>query len=130
MPELSVGEESYVGSVELPTLGLELPVASGPRDGHVDLACRISGSVYEGDLVLAGNDHRAAFGGLGLLRPGDAAYVSDTLGHRFAFVVEAVGASASDRAGAALTLLTQTDAGEPLVVTCVAAAEHSGDFAY
>ena len=102
------------GVLELPTLGLTLPVQptctpSALQNGP----CRQFGSAAQGDLVVAGHNYRSQFGRLDRLCAGDAVY---------AYTVQTLRTVPPDtdlQGEAPLVLYTCTDSGaERLAVFC------------
>ena len=91
MPTLEVEGNAYIGVLDIPVLGLSLPVLSEWSYPNLRVApCRSSGSAYEGAFVLAGHNYRSHFGTLRELQPGDTLTFTDTLGNVFSYRVEEV----------------------------------------
>lgn len=91
MPTLEVEGNEYIGVLDIPVLGLSLPVLSEWSYPNLRVApCRYSGSAYEGAFVLAGHNYRSHFGTLRELQPGDTLTFTDTLGDVFSYRVEEV----------------------------------------
>ena len=88
MPVVDVDGRSFVGTVEIPSLGLLLPVQSewGTENARVSV-CRYKGSVYENDLIIAGHNYVEHFGNLNQLTTGDEVVVTDMNGKSFYFEV-------------------------------------------
>ena len=88
MPIADVDGRSFVGTVEIPSLGLLLPVQSewGTENARVSV-CRYKGSVYENDLIIAGHNYVEHFGNLNQLTTGDEVVVTDMNGKSFYFEV-------------------------------------------
>lgn len=88
LPEVEIDGIWYVGALEIPSQGLQLPVASYWDEGYAKSApCRYVGSPYTGDLIIAGHNYRQHFGKLRNLQPGDAVYFTDICGNTFAYTV-------------------------------------------
>ena len=86
MPEREIDGETYVAMLEIPSLGLELPVLSHwSYEGLRIAPCRYSGSLYRNNLVIAGHNYTTHFGPLWSVRPGDTVIVTDMDGSRFRF---------------------------------------------
>lgn len=88
MPTAAVEDRDYIGVLEIPALGVSLPVMS--RWSYPDLKqapCRYAGSAYQGDLIIAGHNYPSHFGGLKKLSPGDAVSFRDVDGNSFAYTV-------------------------------------------
>lgn len=98
MPEKEVDGHRYIGIIEIPSLGISLPVISQWSYEALSVApCRYSGSVYTNDLVIAGHNYRSHFGKLSRIKPDDTAYFTDIDGNVFeyrAIVVETLHSSA------------------------------------
>lgn len=96
MPVLEIGGEDYVALVEIPALGLTLPVANewdkvkvltGPR--------RFDGTVYDGSLIVGGSDQPGQFSGFSYLEPGNAVTVTDMTGSVFYYVIDRIDRSST-----------------------------------
>ena len=72
MPAVEEDGGDYIGVLELPLLGLELPVMESWSYPDLRVApCRYSGSAYQDDMVVAAHNYKSHFGRLKELRPGD-----------------------------------------------------------
>lgn len=72
MAKVKLGERSYVGVLEVPALGLELPVMATWSDELLrDGPCRYYGTAADDSLVIAGFNYDVHFGRLAELAPGD-----------------------------------------------------------
>ena len=79
MPTILSGGYEYIGVLELPALGLKLPVMADWDYTRLRSApCRYIGSAYTGDLVICGHNYRSHFGLLNTLSAGDG--LSFTIG--------------------------------------------------
>ena len=125
MPVVQIGSHDYVGSVVMPSLGVELPVAAVADDKcRREGPCRYDGSYFNNDLIVCGEGYRSHFGNLGALGIGDGVlFVSvDGVAYRYAVsnvetgTLEDVGAYVDDWD---LTLFTIAGNGSYLVVRCV-----------
>lgn len=119
MPETTIDGTAYIGVLRIPSLGLELPVASQwsyPTLKHAP--CRYSGSAYLDDLVLCAHNYPSHFGQLGSLRTGDEITFTDVDGNVFTYAVaglESLSPTAiedMEGGGWALTLFTCTVGGQ------------------
>ena len=71
----------YIGYLTIPSLGLELPVASTWNYDRLALTpCRYSGSLVTRDLVIAGHNYDSHFGRIGSLATGDEVVFTNILG--------------------------------------------------
>ena len=88
MPETEIDGESYIGILELPALGLELPVMGEWSYARLRTApCRYRGSAYQGDLIIAAHNYRGHFGNLKELRQGDIVRFTDVEGNVLSYTV-------------------------------------------
>ena len=86
-----IGGYGYIGILELPTLGLELPVMEECTDGNLKKApCLYHGSAAEGNLVIAGHNYRQHFGYLPDVEIGDTITFTDMDGVVYTYEVGAV----------------------------------------
>lgn len=86
MPEQELNGQRYVATLEIPKLGLTLPVISQwSQEGFQIAPCRYLGSAYTGDLLIAAHNYPAHFGRLKELQPGDGVYLTDMEGSRFSY---------------------------------------------
>lgn len=133
LPELEIDGTSYVGIIELPTLGLRLPVGATADDAALAHSPgRYTGSAYDGNLVIAGHSYRSHFGRLTSLQPGDLVVFTDILGNSFRYEVamtEVLGptdVSGMTESGYPLTLFTCTwDSSRRFTVRCSSASPES-----
>ena len=83
-PTCSVEDIAYIGVLELPSLGLSLPVCDGWSYDLLQLApCRYSGTPYGDSFVICAHNYSSHFGRLGEINPGDEATFTDMSGRRF-----------------------------------------------
>lgn len=88
MPTVESEGQAYIGVLDIPVLGLELPVISEWSYPRLKLApCRFEGSAYLDDLIIAAHNYRSHFGGLKNLRPGDEVSFTDVEGNVFQYTV-------------------------------------------
>ncbi len=88
MPIADVDGRSFVGTVQIPSLGLILPIQDQWSKENAKVAiCRYSGSVYENDLIVCGHNYVEHFGRLPELEIGADVIVTDMNGISFHFVV-------------------------------------------
>jgi sortase A len=72
MPSVIVDGRSYIGSVSIPALALELPVQADWDFDSLELApARYHGSIVTNDLVIAAHNYQSHFAGVENLREGD-----------------------------------------------------------
>ena len=131
MLAVEVGGGAYIGVLELPSLGLELPVMETWSYPNLRAApCRYSGSAYQDDMIIAAHNYKTHFGRLKELRAGDEVRFTDTEGNVFRYAVaelETLGkydVEEMKSGGWALTLFTCTYGGQSRVtVRCQVMAE-------
>ena len=88
MPAVEVDGGRYIGVLEVPSLGLELPVMETWSYPNLRAApCRYSGSAYQDDMIVAAHNYKTHFGQLKELRPGDEVRFTDTEGNVFRYAV-------------------------------------------
>ena len=91
MPVEEIEGNGYIGLLEIPALGLSLPVMSEWRYQNLKLdPCRYSGSAYTGNFTIAGHNYSTHFGPIGGLNAGDSITFTDMQGNRFAYEVQVV----------------------------------------
>lgn len=75
-----------IGVLEIPALGLQLPVMEQWSDAELRFApCRYTGSAYGGDLVICAHNYAAHFGSIGKLSFGDEVTFTDMDGNIFRY---------------------------------------------
>ena len=88
MPVVSIDNYDYIGVLNIPSLGLSLPVMSDWSYPQLRLApCRYKGSAYRDDMILAAHNYDSHFGRLGQLQAGDAVTFTDVDGNLFTYAV-------------------------------------------
>lgn len=88
MPVITIDGKEYIGTLEIPSLSLKLPVMSGWSYPDLKISpCRYTGSAYSGDLVIAGHNYRRHFGKLKTLAVGDEILFTDADGNLFRYAV-------------------------------------------
>ncbi len=119
MPTVEVSGQECVGMIEIPALGLKLPVISEWSDAKLKKApCRYSGSAYLKNMIIAGHNYRTHFSGIKRLNPGDSVVFTDADGNVFSYEVaeiETVGGYDIEKMEAGdwdLTLFTCTNKGK------------------
>ena len=130
MPTQEIEGSSYIGVLELPALGLSLPVMSEWSYPGLKLApCRYHGSAYTGSLTIAAHNYRTHFGPVRDVPAGTRVFFTDVKGRRFSYEVSAVETIEATAVGDAvsdswdLTLITCTAGGRARVaVRCIRTA--------
>ena len=131
MPVVDVDGHSFVGTVEIPSLGLLLPVQSRwSKEDAKYAVCRYRGSIASNDLIIAGHNYVEHFGRLPELEIGSEVIVTDMNGVSFYFEVtniETLGAYDTEKMEAGqwdFTMFTCTVGGSNRVtVRCEATGE-------
>ena len=134
MPVETIDGLDYIGTLEIPSLDLELPVLSEWNYPNLRVApCRYVGSAYQGNLIIAAHNYPSHFGNLKHLQEGEMVRFTDVDGNRFAYQVvvretlepTAIDEMQSEEEGTwDLTLFTCTIGGQSRVtVRCVQVEE-------
>ncbi len=88
MPLENIDGWNFIGVLEIPSLGLSLPIISDWSYPAMKVApCRYSGSAYKDDLILSGHNYRSHFGRLYDLTGGEEVIFTDTMGNVFKYIV-------------------------------------------
>ena len=91
MPTEKIDGEEYIGTLSIPTLGLELPVMSEWNYDRLMIApCRYTGSVYKNNMIIAAHNYTHHFGRLKKLSIGDSIKFKDVDGNIFEYSVTAL----------------------------------------
>ena len=68
MPTIKIGPYEYIGSLAIPVLNIDLPVASETDDARLRISpCRYQGSYLTSDLIICGEGYAGHFGAIGSL---------------------------------------------------------------
>ena len=127
MPTQEIEGNDYIGVVDIPSLGLSLPVMSEWSYPKLKLApCRYHGSAYTGHLTIIAHNYRTHFGLLREVPVGTQVFFTDVKGRQFSYevsTVETIEATAIEDAVSSawdLTLITCTTGGQArLAVRCL-----------
>ena len=88
MPEIMIDGDAYIGTVEIPSLSLTLPVMSDWDYTKLKKApCRYAGSAYRDDLVICAHNYRKHFSRIKWMNSGDVVNFTDTDGNVFHYTV-------------------------------------------
>ena len=88
MPITVIESNEYIGILDLPVLGLSLPVMSNWSYPQLKIApCRYKGSAYTGDLIISAHNYERHFGRLTSMIPGDEIRFTDVDGNVFYYSV-------------------------------------------
>ena len=125
MPSVNVDDTDYLGIIAVPTLGMELPVASSWSDEQLRISpCTYDGSYLADDLVICGEGYASQFGRLRSIGIASKVHLSIPGGSAIDYVVSNVEVERLEEIGAImddwdLTLFTFNVDGSCLVVRCV-----------
>lgn len=119
MPKSSVGEYDYIGVLDIPALGMNLPVVGELSYSALKVApCRYTGSAYQDDLIIAAHNYSGHFGKIKRLQAGDDVFFTDMDGNLFSYqvvsmeVIKDTAVEDMRSGGNDLTLFTCTYAGD------------------
>ena len=91
MPTVSFDGNDYIGRVDIPSLGLSLPVISEWSYPRLKIApCRYTGSAYLDNLIIAAHNYSSNFGNLNRLNTGDTVTFTDVDGNQFTYAVSLI----------------------------------------
>ncbi|MCD7923056.1 MAG: sortase [Clostridiales bacterium] len=89
MDTIEIDGYGYIGTLSIPSYGLELPVmAEWSYPGLKIAPGRYSGSVQANDLIICGHNYTRHFGNLRYLEPGDELSFTDVNGNVFYYEVK------------------------------------------
>ena len=78
----------YIGILDIPSLGLSLPVGENWTDELLHLSpCRYSGSYYTDDLIICGHNYTEHFASIKYIQPEDTIYFTPVEGTRLTYSV-------------------------------------------
>lgn len=78
----------YIGILEMPTVGIKLPVQWGWSDQLMDTSpCRYNGNTEENNMILLAHNYTTHFGPLFNLNEGDPILFTDVSGHTITYHV-------------------------------------------
>ena len=90
MPTVPIDGRSYMGVIDFPTLGRELPVLGSYDLPSLKVAPAVySGTPATGDLVICGHNYRSHFGPLNRLEPGNEVFLKTMDGVVYRYKVSA-----------------------------------------
>ena len=88
MPKTEINGDDYIGILEIPKLGLSLPVASSWSYPKLrKTPCRYTGSAYQGNLIISAHNYASHFGNLKNLQEGEEVTFTDIDGNVFRYEV-------------------------------------------
>ncbi len=131
MPVLQIEQKDYVGLLNIPAYGFKMPLANEWYQFHLFSGpVRFCGSVYDGTMIVGGNDLPEQFDFFDQMEPGDHVAFTDMVGTVFTFTVERIERSKSaeyeklSAGGYPLTLFVRSAySSEYILVRCVTEAK-------
>lgn len=88
MPEALIDGKTYIGTISIPSLKIELPVQTDcTASGLKTSPGRYVGSIYDDDCIIAGHNYKSHFGRLKNAREGDEVVFTDIDGNEFKYQV-------------------------------------------
>ena len=88
MPKIEVNHNYYIGYLEIPALGLKLPVLDELSYYNLNIApCRYKGTAYLDNMVIAAHNFQSHFGNISQLSIGDEIIFTDIDGNVFLYEV-------------------------------------------
>ncbi len=88
MPTVIIDGEEYVGVLEIPAIGLALPVVSECDAKKLKIApCRYQGSAYLDNMIIAGHNYKTHMKYIDTLEVGDKIFFTDTDKNMFTYEV-------------------------------------------
>lgn len=91
MPEIEADGEACIGYLELPTIGIKLPVLSEwSYERLLKAPCRYTGNAYDDSMIILAHSYDRHFGRLGELEVGDAVQFIDAESNIFRYTLSAL----------------------------------------
>lgn len=88
MPIKEIDGKPYIGVLQIPYLGLELPIMSEWSYPNLKISpCRYEGSVYQNNMIIAAHNYNCHFGDLKSLLQGEKVSFTDMDGNAFEYEV-------------------------------------------
>lgn len=89
---LNIKGQEYIGIVYIPILNnLALPVINECTESNLKISvCKYSGSIQQGNFVIAGHNYKSSFGKLSGLAVGNIAYFKDVNGIVYKYHCKAI----------------------------------------
>ena len=86
MPVETIDGRDFIGTLEIPSLNLNLPIISQWSYGNLRVApCRYDGSAYKNNMILAAHNYPSHFGNLKYLKEGEHVIFTDADGNKFTY---------------------------------------------
>ena len=91
MDVVDIDGYGYIGTMNIPTLGLKLPIMSDWDNERMKISpCRYYGSIYTNDLVICSHSYDNLLGNIYKLNQGDLLVLTDMYGQDFIYEVKVV----------------------------------------
>lgn len=91
MASIQIDGTDYIGILEVPDFQLKLPICSkGNQPDAKSLPYRYSGSIYDGSLILGGEDYKGQFEFLKAVDERNVITITDLDGNRYTYKVYSV----------------------------------------
>lgn len=88
MPAVEVDGRRYVGVIEIPVLGLTLPVVEDWSYPGLKVApCRYNSTAYREGFAICAHNYSRHFGKINTLETGNEVFFTDVDGNRFGYIV-------------------------------------------
>jgi sortase A len=88
MQTVTIDGEDYIGTLDIPVLGLSVPVNFSLSNPQLKKSpCRYQGSFLSDDLIIAGHNYKHGFGLLKQLTAGDEVTFTDVDGYVYRYEV-------------------------------------------
>jgi sortase A len=88
MPVSSIDGNNYIGQIDIPDLGVSLPVMDEWNYSNLKISpCRYSGSAYLKNLVIAAHNYSSHFGNIKNLQIGNTVIFTDMDNNKFVYSV-------------------------------------------
>ena len=96
MPVLEFDGTDYVAMLSIPGYGLNFPIADQWNNTPL-LPCpaRFYGSIYDGTMIIGGNDQPGQFDFFHRMEPGDSIRITDMMGSEFSYTIDRIDRSKS-----------------------------------
>lgn len=91
MRVVTIDSNDYIGTLEIPSLGLKLPIMSETDYEKLSISPgRYYGSIYTDDLVICAHDYYNHFGKIDRLRQNDLVIFEDMNNRKYVYEVEMI----------------------------------------
>ena len=91
MPSLELEGEDYIALLEIPYMGMKLPVSrSWGKSKVISNPCRFDGTAYDGTLIIGGYDQQGQFDFFDRISDGAEVMVTDMTGCVFTYEISRI----------------------------------------